>query len=97
MKYSLSFDEKSENVKYVRCVLNGDLDDIIVRATKDIQLIQMKEMAAAKDRFIRKVFHEIRTPMHAISSSIASSKLTKVEVEDLSLQVLIRLFQFHPH
>lgn len=52
--------------KYTQCFLKDDLDRRIKDAIHEASIQQIKTMVAAKDRFIRCVFHEIRTPMHAV-------------------------------
>jgi signal transduction histidine kinase len=55
---------------HTRCFLRNDAERRIREAIKEENIKRAALISAAKDRFIRKIFHEIKTPLHTLSSSL---------------------------
>jgi hypothetical protein len=58
--------------KHTRCFIRNDVDRRIQDAIYNENVKKTVLMSAAKDKFIRKIFHEIKTPLHILSSSLQS-------------------------
>jgi signal transduction histidine kinase len=72
--------------KHTRCSLRDDLDRRIKEAIHEATIKHIKTALAAKDRFIRRVFHEIRTPMHAVLYGLGND-LSEPYLSELKNQV----------
>jgi PAS domain S-box-containing protein len=56
--------------KHTRCFIRDDTGRKVREARLEERHRSVVEMAKAKDRFMRKVFHEIKTPCHLLSSML---------------------------
>jgi PAS domain S-box-containing protein len=75
--------------KHTRCFIRDDTERRVREAIQEAHMKQMKLSSAAKDRFIRRVFHEIRTPMHTVSSCLngcSVNNYSRGEMEELGHQ-----------
>jgi signal transduction histidine kinase len=61
--------------KHTRCFVRNDAERRIQETINNENIKKTILMSSAKDRFIRKVFHEIKTPLHILSSSLQSESL----------------------
>ena len=58
--------------KHTRCFIRDDTGRKVREARLEERHRSVVEMAKAKDKFMRKVFHEIKTPCHLLSSVLDS-------------------------
>jgi hypothetical protein len=72
--------------KHTRCFIRNDFDRIIGEAVHEATIKQLKSTASAKDNFIRRVFHEIRTPLHTISATLSHGSSVD-DLKELDIQV----------
>lgn len=68
---------------HTRCFIRDDTERRIREAIQQAEMNQIRLAAEAKDRFIRKLFHEIRTPMHIISSSFSSGAIQSYSQDEM--------------
>ena len=84
---------------HTRCFIRNDIERKIQEAIYHENVKKTAMMSAAKDKFIRKIFHEIKTPLHILYSSLQDKSLSDVtEQKSLSNQVSISIkiaFYFH--
>lgn len=73
--------------KHTRCFIRDDNERRVREAINAMTTKQLKMSAAAKDNFIRRVFHEIRTPMHSVALSLETGEISKRDAEELFFQV----------
>lgn len=73
--------------KHTRCFIRNDTERRIRDAVNESTINQAKQLAQSKDNFIRRIFHEIRTPMHVVSTCFQSQVITKDDVREMSDQV----------
>jgi len=57
---------------HTRCFVRDDTERRIQKAVDEAEMNKLSLVSAAKDKFIRKIFHEIRTPLHIMYSSLHS-------------------------
>jgi signal transduction histidine kinase len=74
---------KDGSFRHTRCFIRNDLDRRVSEAITTIEKRNVAASAAAKDRFIRRVFHEIRTPLHIMTGCFPSSDSNGMAAEDL--------------
>ena len=86
MDSTVSWDQQG---KFARseCVIRDDTDRRIQQAVDEAEISKLSMVSAAKDKFIRRIFHEIRTPLHFIYSSLNSNTLDS-EVEKAKSSIL---------
>lgn len=86
MDSTVSWDQQG---KFARseCVIRDDTDRRIQQAVDEAEISKLSLVSAAKDKFIRRIFHEIRTPLHFIYSSL-NSHTFDTEVEKANSSVL---------
>lgn len=56
--------------KHTRCFIRDDTERRMRDLGREMELRASKETSAAKSKFIGRLFHEIRTPMHIVDSSL---------------------------
>ena len=57
---------------YSRVFFKEDVDKLVDEAMADERVEKIALMAEEKDRFLRVMFHEIKTPLHNLASSFQS-------------------------
>ena len=57
--------------KHTRCFIRDDTQRKIEEEIKAMELKHMKNLNDGKDTFIRRIFHDIKTPLHIISHSVS--------------------------
>lgn len=74
-----------------RTFFRYDVDRIVDQAIANERIAKLGMIAAEKDRFIRIIFHEIRTPLHNLSTRINNtlkqSNIPQVFVDEMRFQV----------
>jgi signal transduction histidine kinase len=73
--------------KHTRCFIRDDNERLVRETINSMNLKQLKVSAQAKDRFIRRIFHEMRTPMHSVWSTLENGLGSNENIE-LSYQVI---------
>jgi signal transduction histidine kinase len=82
---NVNFNEDG-SFRHTRCFIRNDNErrvrEAILETDKRCTLLASK----AKDKFIRRIFHEIRTPLHVMSGILntADTQLLKNDINDLS-------------
>jgi CheY-like chemotaxis protein len=56
--------------KHTRCFIRDDSERRLKELAREMELRASKESSAAKSKFISRLFHEIRTPMHIVDASL---------------------------
>jgi signal transduction histidine kinase len=64
--------EKEDMIKFnnIRCFVHADTERRIVDAINKENMKKNTIINTAKDKFIRKIFHELKTPLHILSNSL---------------------------
>jgi len=79
---------------HTRCFIRDDNERRIREAVFKNKMDNLSTLMDAKDRFIRRMFHEIKTPLHAIQSTLNIAVLEEGNIQkdilnDLYYQVRI--------
>jgi signal transduction histidine kinase len=74
---------KDGSFRHTRCFIRNDLDRCIGEAITKIEKKNAAASAAARDRFIRRVFHEIRTPLHIMTGYLGLDSMSAEDIEEL--------------
>jgi hypothetical protein len=77
---------------HTRCYIRNDEERLVQTAVMKERMDKYRLMSIEKDRFVRITFHQIRTPLHALATSLAASTsqndlMKSEEFDDLRLQV----------
>lgn len=79
-----------------RTFFRYDVDRMVDQAIANERIAKLGLIAAEKDRFIRIIFHEIRTPLHNLSTRINNtlrqSNIPQVFVDEMRFQVCVFTF-----
>jgi signal transduction histidine kinase len=70
-------------VVHIRCFSRNDTERRLEEELLEVQNKISKENAKAKATFIRNVFHEIRTPLHALSSFFSNPNPLREEFVEM--------------
>lgn len=54
----------------ISCFVRDDTERRIQKAVDEAERNKLSLVSAAKDKFIRRIFHEIRTPLHMMQRSL---------------------------
>ena len=67
----------------IRCFIRNDTDRRVKSEILQASNRIMKQEAEAKSTFIRHVFHEMRTPLHVLSTFLSSFNPTAEDFEEM--------------
>ena len=56
--------------RHFRCFIRDDTERRIQAAVAEAEMNKLSLVSAAKDKFVRRIFHEIRTPLHIMYSAL---------------------------
>ena len=74
----------SENVHFfVRCFVRSDTSRQLKQDLLESKIKVARNHVQSKSAFIRNVFHEIRTPMHVLTSFFSESDPSREDFEDM--------------
>ena len=68
---NVNFNEDG-SFRHTRCFLHDDHERRVREATLEMERRYALQVSRAKDKFIRRTFHEIRTPLHVVLGILSS-------------------------